>query len=86
MGRRARSELGTPEGRADVAVETSRKVYIREFTWDKSADAALEQIRKNRYHQAFWNRGKPVVAVGVQLSSKTKNIEDWKAEQVADGS
>ncbi|MCS7037696.1 MAG: PD-(D/E)XK nuclease domain-containing protein, partial [Saprospiraceae bacterium] len=82
MGLRVRSEPCTSEGRADVAVETSRRVYILEFKLDQSAEVALEQIRQKRYHQAFWNLGKPVVAVGVQLSSKTRNIEAWKAETV----
>ncbi|MCS7037850.1 MAG: AAA family ATPase [Saprospiraceae bacterium] len=84
MGLRMRSEPCTSEGRADVAVETSQRVYILEFKLDQSAEVALEQIRQKRYHQAFWNLGKPVIAVGVQLSSKTRNIEAWKAETVAD--
>ncbi|MBK6929508.1 MAG: PD-(D/E)XK nuclease domain-containing protein [Saprospirales bacterium] len=60
-------------------------MYILEFKVDQSAEAALEQIRRKRYHQAFWNLGKPVVAVGVNFSGKTKNIEEWKAETVDEG-
>lgn len=85
MGLRIRSEPCTAEGRADAAVETTQRVYILEFKVDQSAEAALEQIRRKRYHQAFWNLGKPVVAVGVNFSGKTKNIEEWKAETVDEG-
>ncbi len=80
MGLRVHSEVCTAEGRADVVLETSRNVYILEFKLDQSADAALEQIRQKRYHQAFWNLGKPVTGVGVNFSSATRNIADWKME------
>ena len=82
MGLRVHSEVCTIEGRADAVVETSSKVYVLEFKLDQSAEAALEQIRKKRYHQAFWNLGKPVVGVGVNFSSAAKNIEGWKAEEM----
>lgn len=85
MGLRIRSEPFTAEGRADAAVETARRVYILEFKVDQSAETALAQIRRKRYHQAFWNLGKPVVAVGINFSAKTKNIEDWKAEIADEG-
>jgi hypothetical protein len=82
MGLRVHSEVCTSEGRADAVVETANRVYVLEFKLDQSAEAALEQIRRKRYHQAFWNLGKPVVGVGVNFSSQTKNIEDWKAEEM----
>ncbi|MCK6690895.1 MAG: PD-(D/E)XK nuclease domain-containing protein [Thermoanaerobaculia bacterium] len=80
MGLRIRSEVCTSEGRADALVETAQRVYILEFKLDQSASAALEQIRQKRYHQSFWNLGKSVVGVGVNFSSNTKNIGEWKAE------
>jgi PAS domain-containing protein len=83
MGLRVHSEVCTIEGRADAVVETSSKVYVLEFKLDQSAEAALEQIRKKRYHQAFWNLGKPVVGLGVNFSSTARNIEEWKAEEMS---
>ena len=83
MGLRVHSEVCTSEGRADAVVETSSKVYVLEFKLDQSPDAALKQIRVKRYHQAFWNLGKPVVGIGVNFSSVTKNIEAWKAEEIS---
>ena len=82
MGLRVHSEVCTSEGRADAVVETSSKVYVLEFKLDQSPEAALKQIREKRYHQAFWNLGKPVVGVGVNFSSVTKNIESWKEEEM----
>ena len=80
MGLRVHSEVCTAEGRADAVVETNSKVYVLEFKLDQSAEAALAQIRAKRYHQAFWNLEKPVVGLGINFSSKTKNVDEWKAQ------
>ncbi len=82
MGLRVQSEVCTSDGRADAVVETAERVYILEFKLDQSADAALAQIRQKQYYQAYWNVGKPVTGVGINFSSATKNIEDWKAEEI----
>jgi hypothetical protein len=82
MGIRAHSEVCTSEGRADSMVETDTHVYILEYKLDKSPQEALAQIRRKRYYRAAWERGKPVVGIGVQFSSQTKNIEAWEAEEM----
>ncbi|MCS6930303.1 MAG: PD-(D/E)XK nuclease domain-containing protein, partial [Saprospiraceae bacterium] len=73
----------TADGRMDCAVETARRVYILEFKVDELAEVALEQIRRRRYYEAWWHLGKPVVGVGVQLSSQLRNIERWLAEEMS---
>lgn len=83
MGLRVHSEVCTSDGRADAVVETPAKVYVLEFKLDESAAAALKQIRQKRYHEAFWNLGKPVVGIGVNFSSQTRNIEEWAQEELS---
>lgn len=80
LGVRIRSEVCTSDGRVDSVVETDTHVYILEYKLDESAEAALAQIRRKQYYQAFWDLGKPVIGVGVNFSSASKNIDDWKAE------
>ena len=82
MGIRIHSEACTAEGRVDSLVETDTHVYILEYKLDKSPQEAIEQIRRKRYYQAAWHLGKPVVAVGVQFSSQTRNIEAWAVEEM----
>jgi hypothetical protein len=82
MGIRIHSEACTSEGRVDSLVETDTHVYILEYKLDKSPQEAIEQIRRKRYYRAAWNLGKPVIAVGVQFSSQTKNIEAWETEEM----
>lgn len=81
MGIRVRSEVCTSHGRADSLVETPTRVYLLEYKLDKSPEEALLQIRSKQYYRAAWGLGKPITAVGVQFSSQTKNIEDWKSEE-----
>ncbi len=80
MGIRIHSEACTSDGRVDSMVETPSKVYILEYKLDQSPEIALEQIKQKKYYRALWSAGKPVVGVGVNFSSKTKNIEGWVAE------
>ena len=82
MGIRIRSEVCMADGRADSMVETDTHVYILEYKLDKRPQEALEQIRKKRYYRSVWEHGKPIMAIGVQFSSQTKNIEAWEAEEV----
>ncbi len=84
LGVRIHSEVCTSDGRIDSLVETDTHIYILEYKLDQSAQVALEQIKLKRYYQAYWNVGKPVVGVGVNFSSKSKNIEGWVAETLAD--
>ena len=83
MGIRVHSEVCTSEGRADSMVETDTRVYILEFKLDKSPQEALSQIRQKRYYRSTWEHGKPVSAIGVQFSSRTKNIEAWEVEVIS---
>jgi hypothetical protein len=83
MGIKVHSEVCTSDGRIDSMVETNTHIYILEYKLDKSPREALDQIRKKRYYHSVWERGKPVKAIGVQISSQTKNIEAWEVELVA---
>ena len=82
MGLRVQSEVMMSDARADCVVETDVHVYILEFKLDKSAQVALEQIKLKKYHQAYWEKGKKMIGVGVNFSSETKNIEDWVEEEL----
>jgi len=82
MGLRVQSEVMMSDARADCVVETDVHVYILEFKLDKSAQNALDQIKPKKYHQAYWEKGKKVIGIGVNFSSETKNIEEWEAEEL----
>jgi Predicted AAA-ATPase/PD-(D/E)XK nuclease superfamily len=83
LGIRIHSEVCTSDGRIDSLVETDTHIYILEYKLNRSAKAALEQIKQKRCYQAYWNVGKPVIGVGVNFSSKSKNIQGWVAKELA---
>ena len=79
MGIRARAEEQTNIGRIDLIVEIEKIIYIFEFKLDKSAEDALSQIAIKNYKEKYLNNYQLIIAVGVNFSSKTHNVSDWKA-------
>ena len=65
-------------GRLDCCVETPKYVYIFEFKLDGSAEAALKQIDDMGYANEFLASGKPIYKIGVNISSETGTVADWK--------
>ena len=74
LGQDARAEYATSDGRIDLVVETPRFIYLFEFKLDRSAEAALAQIEEKGYAAPFAQGRRAVVKLGVNFSSKTRNI------------
>lgn len=81
LGQFIEAEVHTSDGRIDALVETDNRLYILEFKLDKSAEEALRQIHEKNYIARYRSRGKPITAIGVNFSSESKSVEDWKAEE-----
>ena len=71
------AEYRTSDGRIDILVKTDKYIYVMEFKYDGSAHEAMEQIESKKYTSPFKIDGRSVVKVGVNFSSKTRNIEDF---------
>ena len=65
-------------GRLDCCVETPKYVYIFEFKLDGSAEAALQQVEDMGYANEFLTSGKKIYKIGVNISSETGTVADWK--------
>lgn len=70
-------EYRTSQGRIDLVLQTSDYVYVMEFKLDGTAEDAMTQIEEKRYALPFAADRRKVLCVGVNFSSKTKNIEKW---------
>ncbi len=79
-GFKAAVELPRLGGRIDVFFETNKRVYVIECKRDKSADEALSQINIKKYAQKISSHDKPIVKIGVNFSTKERNITEWKVE------
>ena len=71
-------ERHTTDGRMDMLVQTKDYIYIFEFKIDKSADEALAQIEEKQYAKPFEHDSRKLYKIGVNFSSETKRLEEWK--------
>lgn len=84
LGFSIQTERPANGGRMDMIVKTASYIYIFEFKIDKSADAALQQILEKGYHLPFLTDSRPTMLIGVNFSSETRGISDWKQSTVED--
>ena len=73
-------EVHTPNGRVDIVLLTTTRLYIIELKLNKNAHAAMQQINLKNYAQRFALSGKPITKVGINFDSTTGNITDWVME------
>ena len=70
-------EVHTAKGRVDLVLHAPQALYIIEIKLNKSAESALEQIELKQYDKRFTLLNLPIVKVGVNFSTKERNITDW---------
>ncbi len=75
------SEYHSSKGRADTIVMNDKFVYLFEFKMDHDAQTALDQIDVKDYAGRFKMDGRKLIKVGVNFSSKEKNIVEWKVAE-----
>ena len=73
-----RTEDRQSYGRVDCTLEMKDYVYIFEFKMDGSADEALAQIEAKGYAQPFANDLRQIIRIGMNFSSETRTIAEWK--------
>ena len=71
-------ERRTANGRIDVVMQTPQYVYVMELKTDKSAADALRQIEEKGYARPFAADGRQLFKIGVNFSTQTRLIDDWK--------
>ena len=81
MGFYTEVERTIPRGRIDIVIKTSDYIYVMEIKLDGSADEALRQIHEKGYAEPYRKDGRKVFLVGVNFSSDTKGVEEWKIEE-----
>ena len=73
------TERHTSDGRMDMVVQTADYIYLFEFKLDKSVEEALEQIEEREYALSFAHDPRKLFKIGVNFSSETRRIQNWKA-------
>lgn len=65
-------------GRVDAILEFKDYVYIFEFKLDGSASEALRQIEEKHYAEPYLGDPRRVCCIGVDFSSETMTVKEWK--------
>jgi hypothetical protein len=82
LGMFAQSEVHSSNGRADAVVQTLTDIYIFEFKFNKTAEEAITQIKKNKYADKYRAANKIITGIGVNFSSDKKQIDGWLEENL----
>ena len=77
------AEEKTNIGRMDISVKVKDDLYyIIELKLDESAEKALKQIKEKRYYEKYEKKGNTIHLLGINFSSKERNITEWKEEVI----
>ena len=76
VGAKVAAEAGSARGYADAIIETRKFVWVFEFKFNKSANAAVRQIREKGYADQFKGDKRPVTLVGVNFRAAKRNIDE----------
>lgn len=79
---KARVEVHTSEGRIDLLLENPRNIFIIELKFNGTAQEALDQIEQKHYARPFGMDARKVFLIGINFSSGTRTIEDWKIKEL----
>ncbi len=79
-GARIDAEEASLNGRSDIVLSTNRDVFIIEMKVDDSVDDALNQIKTRGYYHKYINTEKTIHIIGLDFSSRSRQIAKWKEE------
>ncbi|MCU0446496.1 MAG: ATP-binding protein [Microscillaceae bacterium] len=75
-------ELNSGRGRLDCVVFIQNQIFLFEFKLDKTAQEALDQIKTKNYYAQFVGQGKTIFLIGVNMTSQSKEIDEFLIEMV----
>lgn len=78
LGEYVQVERTTSNGRIDLIIQAKEFIYIFELKVNADADVALRQIDEKGYARPFEGDSRKLFKIGVNFSTATRRIEDWK--------
>jgi hypothetical protein len=80
LGCKMSAESAHAYGRTDAVAETADAIYLFEFKYNKSANAAIKYIYKQKYYEPHLFKNKDIFLVGVNFTEKARGIAHFKIE------
>jgi hypothetical protein len=78
LHREVLAEVRNAKGATDVVIKTPKYIYVVEIKIDTTADVALNQIDEKGYATPYLADGREVIKLGINFSTDTRNISEWK--------
>ena len=76
LGANVQAEEASAFGYADAIMETKKAVYVFEFKFNRTAKAAIRQIREKGYADAYKADKRLVTLIGINFSTRKRNIDE----------
>ena len=80
LGQYMQSEVHSSQGRADAVVQTLTDVFIFEFKFNRTAKAAMKQIKDKDYAGKHRASNKIITGIGVNFKTDKRVIDGWLEE------
>ncbi|MBR5950884.1 MAG: AAA family ATPase [Actinomycetaceae bacterium] len=68
-------------GRLDTIIKTDKYIYVMEYKVDETTKKAITQIEQKGYAAPYAADKRTLFKIGVNFSSKSKQIDDWQVVQ-----
>ncbi len=72
------AEVRNAVGATDVVIKTPRYIYVVEIKINSTAEIALKQINDKGYATPYLADGREVVKLGINFSTETRTISEWR--------
>lgn len=82
FGADVQAEDMTSDGRMDIALRLPDTIYIIELKYGKDAQEAIDQILSKDYAVRYAHDGRPIVAIGLNISPDRRSIDSWQTANI----
>jgi hypothetical protein len=76
------AEVHTQRGRADAVLITDKKIIVFEIKLNKTAKAAMDQIKEKKYYEMYSDKKLPIYLVGMNFNREIRTIDDFKIDVI----
>jgi hypothetical protein len=74
------AETISNSGRLDLLIQMPKTTYVIELKLDRTPEEGLHQIISKGYDKPYLGQGKSIARIGLNFSSKKRNIDTWQGE------
>jgi Predicted AAA-ATPase/PD-(D/E)XK nuclease superfamily len=76
------SEVHTKDGRADAIILFEDHVYCLEFKLNKTAEAAIQQVKDKGYLDSYHNKASRLHIIGINFNSEKRKVDSMLWEEL----